>query len=303
MVLGGPAAGSDFNRPDLLPEQDTPHRESRDALGQTPLSLAAREGIKSVVENLLERGAEIESRDDEGQTPLFWATRKGHGAVVSSLLDKGAEIESRDNKGRTPLLWAARKGYESIVKLLLDKGAEVDSRDHKGQTPLFWAARRNHEAIVGILLDQGGSPWQPAEPGSIVQLTRVETNSTPSLNPSDNGQPDYEMPFTDSGYASAPLGDPGLNSTVAGASGKKNSDSETVISAGTTIAEAVAQNSISEICNDIYARLQCHVGADNQNLLFDVVPDLIKAFALRLDQADPSHASWNIMHFVYSRHS
>jgi hypothetical protein len=120
---------------------------------------------------------------------------------------------------------------------------------------------------------------------------------------SDDGHPRHEIQFTDSGYASALLGDQWINSDVARASGGKKSDSETVISVGTTISQAVAQISISEVCHDIHARAQGHVGVDNQNVLFDVVPDLIKAFALRLAQVDPSYANRDIMHFVYSRHS
>ena len=69
------------------------------------------------------------------------------------------------------------------------------------------------------------------------------------------------------------------------------------------VAQAVAQNSISELCNDIHARIQRHVGADIQNVLLDVVPDLIKAFALRLAQMDPSPANREITHFVYNHRS
>ncbi len=123
------------------------------------------------------------------------------------------------------------------------------------------------------------------------------------MNPSGDGHPGHGILFTDSGYASAPLGDPYVSSAVARASREKNSDSETVISTGTRVAQAVAQNLISELCNDIHARIQRHVGANIQNVLLDVVPDLLKAFALRLAQMDPSPANREITHFVYNHRS
>ena len=273
--------------------------DKRDDEGQTPLLWATREGYESIVKILLATGANPNSSDHKGQTPLFWAAHKGYESIVTILLQSGADPNSSDHKGQTPLFWAAHKGYESIVRILLQSGANPNSRDHKGGIPLSWATSRIHAGIVDILLVYG-MEWPPE---SIVQDPRAETSFIPPMNPSADDHSGYEMPFSDSGYASAPVVHPWLNSAVARTSGKKNSDSETVISAVTTIAQAVAQNFISEVCNDICARLQRHVDADNQNLLFDVVPDLIKAFALRLAQIDPSPANRGIMHCVYSRNS
>ena len=52
---------------------------------------AAEMGHEAVVKLLLEKGADVESKDDVGQTPLSWAARGGHKAVVKLLLEKGAE--------------------------------------------------------------------------------------------------------------------------------------------------------------------------------------------------------------------
>ena len=108
-----------------------------------------------------------------------------------------------------------------------------------------------------------------------------------------------EMPFTDSGYASAPLGDP--KSPVGEDSDENNCDERTYISAATTVVPVVVQHSISEVCDDIYNRVQRHVGEHNKSL-FDGMPDLIKAFAIRLAHLDPSDSNRRIMHFVYSHH-
>ena len=44
----------------------------------------------------------MESKDNLGQTPLSWAAEHGHRAVVKLLVEKGTEIEPKDNNyGRT----------------------------------------------------------------------------------------------------------------------------------------------------------------------------------------------------------
>lgn len=45
--------------------------ETRDALGRTPLHIAAMFGLEEMVAILLERGAEVNARDQWGVTPLF----------------------------------------------------------------------------------------------------------------------------------------------------------------------------------------------------------------------------------------
>jgi ankyrin repeat protein len=53
--------------------------DSKDNIyGRTPLSWAA-------VKLLLEKGAELESKDGQGQTPLSLAAKNGHKAVVKLL--------------------------------------------------------------------------------------------------------------------------------------------------------------------------------------------------------------------------
>ncbi len=109
------------------------------------------------------------------------------------------------------------------------------------------------------------------------------------------------MPPTDSGYATVPLEQCASAGTGERDENGGGDDSGTVVSAETRAIGPEAQRPISEVCNDIYNQIQKHVDKDNQPSVMDVLPTLIKAFAVRLASRDPTPTGRQLMHFVYSR--
>ena len=123
-----------------------------------PLHMAAFSEQQSVVELLLNHGANIEAKSVGGLTPLHMAAGSNRPSVVTLLLDHGAEIEANTNNGWTPLHVAAATDAEVV-----DRAATAGSwRQHPGggrrqqNTPAFGgASSTQNPAVIQTLLDHG----------------------------------------------------------------------------------------------------------------------------------------------------
>lgn len=106
--------------------------------------------------------ANINPMQRYGWTPLHWAARHGQTSVVQRLLNEGAEIDAREHMGRTALHVATMGNHRDTAELLIARGADVNARDRWGVTPLrrmellkevhSW----NRSDIKILLTDSGG---------------------------------------------------------------------------------------------------------------------------------------------------
>ena len=129
--------------------------DSKDAVGSTPLAVAAAKGHVEVVTVLLARNdVDPNRRGINRRTPLSYAAERGHETVVKILLAQDdVDIEVKDYKGRTPLSFAAEKGHETVVKMLLAQDeVDIEAKDNEGRAPLRFAAANGHVGVVKLLL-------------------------------------------------------------------------------------------------------------------------------------------------------
>lgn len=129
------------------------------------LFVAASRNNLSMVNFLLDRGADPDIRTNWGWTPLFAACEHGNFEMARSLISKGANPELQSTgeelvgggygmgKGSTPFHRAARSGRIEIIKLLFDHGAEINGKAFP--TPLQWAALSGNKSILKFLVDHG----------------------------------------------------------------------------------------------------------------------------------------------------
>lgn len=149
--------------------------------GWTTLHFAALRGSESLVQLLLENGADISAADKNGQTALHVAAEipGGNGSLIRLLLDKGADISARikldpsreagarakwretvglgPEIGWTALHFAAERENESLVQLLLEKGADISAAGENGSTVLHMRAAGVDESLVRLLLEKGAN--------------------------------------------------------------------------------------------------------------------------------------------------
>ncbi|KAK9400702.1 tankyrase-2 [Crotalus adamanteus] len=102
----------------------------------TPLHFAAGYNRVSVVEYLLQYGADVHAKDKGGLVPLHNACSYGHYEVAELLVKHGAVVNVADLWKFTPLHEAAAKGKYEICKLLLQHGADPTKKNRDGNTPL-----------------------------------------------------------------------------------------------------------------------------------------------------------------------
>ncbi|XP_067936599.1 poly [ADP-ribose] polymerase tankyrase-1-like isoform X2 [Watersipora subatra] len=107
-----------------------------DGRHSTPLHFAAGYNRLSVVQHLLDNGADVHAKDKGGLVPLHNACSYGHYEVTELLLEHGACVNVADLWKFTPLHEAAAKGKYEICKLLLKHGADPQRRNRDGHIPL-----------------------------------------------------------------------------------------------------------------------------------------------------------------------
>jgi ankyrin repeat protein len=118
----------------------------------TPLQIAAHLGHMSVLETLLEHGANTEAVDNLGRTVLHINVFDGHIRIVKLLLKYNANVSARTTDGKTAIHFAVLLGRIDIINVLIHAGSNISVTDNRGWTPLHYASEYDTPDIVYLLL-------------------------------------------------------------------------------------------------------------------------------------------------------
>lgn len=126
-------------------------------VGVTPLIAAANAGSLDVCKYLLRKGAEIaaEVRDGTRRTALHAAAFMGYASVVQLLLEKGANPRVEDLTKTNPLHLAVKNGHAGAAELLLKGKANPNSADEQGHVAINDAVAKDRFDLVTKLLEYG----------------------------------------------------------------------------------------------------------------------------------------------------
>lgn len=199
------ALGADVNLPleEGAPRQ--PNSASRtNSGGATPFLLAADRADGTLMQLLLDLGADPFIPNVDGTTPLMAAAGLGTAApeeeagtepealiATQMLLDLGADINAVNVDGDTAMHGAAYGSFPSVVDLLSAHGADIriwNTRNIQGRTPLFIAeghrgglprpSRATIEVITAIM-DGAGVTTAGERPVIVDQYARPEPPPPP----------------------------------------------------------------------------------------------------------------------------
>lgn len=114
----------------------------------TPLKTAISKRMRPTIELLIARGASI-----DGSAGLAAAAQAKDFALVQQFLEKGANVNAFETGGQTALFHAASQGHAEMVRALIQRGADVDKRGFlQAMTPIMAAVSGVHEAVVEQLI-------------------------------------------------------------------------------------------------------------------------------------------------------
>ncbi|MDF2577359.1 MAG: ankyrin-like [Chlamydiales bacterium] len=171
-------------------------------LGFTPLALASLVGLKNVVNELLQKGADpslsypqsnhflpvhiaakygsldivqklveccpqvISKQDADGNSALHHAAFCEKAQVLEYLLQKGADPYLRNRLSLTPLHISSERGFIAGVAILIQQAPDlINTGDFAGLTPLLYAINGVHLDLLELLLKKGVDINQPSQQG------------------------------------------------------------------------------------------------------------------------------------------
>jgi len=124
-------------------------------LNHYPLNLKLK-----LIEQLVERGGDVNYVDSSRNTPLIYAIQEKLNPIAKFLIEKGAEVNFINAYGFTPLVFAVNKRYLPMVKILVKYGADINfqiesKNESKSQSLFMLAVTQGEVNVVKYLIDCG----------------------------------------------------------------------------------------------------------------------------------------------------
>ncbi|KAI2468385.1 ankyrin repeat-containing domain protein [Annulohypoxylon bovei var. microspora] len=142
-----------------------------------PIFAAVMTKQEHIIEWLLQKGVDARCIGAGGETPLYMASKLGLSSVVRNLLayfqldvsEKCPEVNVACAGKRTPLYVVVENEHLSVINILVEAGADLDVEDSLFRTPLHLAGKHENKNVQEFLLEHGAQQPSPrSQPRDII---------------------------------------------------------------------------------------------------------------------------------------
>jgi uncharacterized protein len=134
----------------LLGDGASPNQTDEDG-ATTGMHVSAASGNLQIMAILYKAGADINARDAVGDSPLDLAAEHDQLQAAKLLLEMKARVNDQDKNGMTALMFAAKIGDIEMVRAMLEAGANPTVSDYTGRDAVGWAQESHRPLVVQAL--------------------------------------------------------------------------------------------------------------------------------------------------------
>jgi len=170
------AAGANLNFQDLNPEYDREFTSTTfgdHEMHRIPLHYSSELGDVNAMRILIEFKSDVNMQDGDMKTPLHLAIQENNDTVVDLLLQSGANVHLgslQSGMKNSPLMDAAHCGKHILAEKLIQAGANVNQQIKTDMAAIHLAARRGDAKMVKILVSARADPEQQSKSRTAVDL-------------------------------------------------------------------------------------------------------------------------------------
>ncbi|MFC1670901.1 ankyrin repeat domain-containing protein [Spirochaetota bacterium] len=128
----------------------------KNRFGQTIMHSLASQKSTTLLKSILQTGAkfEIDLKDNAGKTPISIAVSKNRLSVVQYLVELGANINGKNEKGNSLLISASENDYNGIIFFLILKGAKINVKNSQGESLLLLSLKKENRKLLKTLIER-----------------------------------------------------------------------------------------------------------------------------------------------------
>lgn len=145
----------DYKNAASEPAAETMDFNLKNAMGDSPLSLALSLGYNDLVPLLIKGGADVNARNGQDMTLLHQAILKEDSKTAVFLIHQGADMNALTADQESPLQLAIHCRLPDVVDALCIGGVSFSAPDNKGDCPLWSALQSEQFEIASVLVRHG----------------------------------------------------------------------------------------------------------------------------------------------------